>query len=258
MMLIDTHTHLFSEQFDEDRREMVQRAIDAGIKKMFLPNIDVKSIQSMLDLCKEFSGNCFPMIGLHPGSVEAENIAAMQKIEEYLSKEKFYAIGECGLDFYWDLSFKDQQMEVLKWHFDQSVKYGLPLVLHTRESTSEVIRMIKDYPKDLRGVFHCFSGTLEQAHEIIEMGFFLGIGGVLTYKKSTLPEIINQLSLEHIVLETDSPYLSPVPMRGKRNESSYLIHIANKLAEIKSRSLEEISEITSTNANRLFNSGENL
>jgi TatD DNase family protein len=253
MILTDTHTHLYLEQFDEDRHAVVKSAIAKGIKYMLLPNIDSKTIAGMLQLRDDFPENIFPMIGLHPTDVKENFEEELQKIERWLVKEKFYAIGETGIDLYWDKTFLDQQKIALRKQIALAKKYSLPIVLHVRDSFDEIFEVFENEMDDqLTGVFHCFTGTLAQAQKIIGWGFKLGIGGVLTYKKSGLSEVVKELSLEHLLLETDAPFLTPVPFRGKRNESAYTVFVAEKLAEIKNISLDEVAEITTSNAVNLF------
>jgi len=254
MILIDTHTHLYSEEFDTDRTVVVQRAIDSGVEKLLLPNIDIESIEPMHQLCNQFPNNCFPMMGLHPTSVDAKYKENLGIIKSHLKDNKYIAIGEIGIDLYWDKTFVAEQRLALLEQFQWAIDYNLPVVIHSRDSFQEIINVIREFnnPK-LHGVFHCFTGTEEIALEIIDLGFKLGIGGVLTFKNSGLAKEIENIDLKHIMLETDSPYLSPVPYRGKRNESSYVKLVAEKLAEVKQISIEEVASITFQNAKRLFN-----
>ena len=254
MNLTDTHTHLFAEEFDNDRAEMIQRAISSGVKKMFLPNIDAGSIASMFKLEEQFPQNCFGMMGLHPCSVNEQYGEELTIVEHWLGKRKFIAVGEIGLDYHWDKTFIPQQKDAFSKQIDGAKKYNLPIVIHQRDCFEDCFEIVKSKnDKTLKGIFHCFSGTLEEANKIISLGNFkLGIGGVITYKKSELPEVLKQIDLKHIVLETDSPYLAPVPHRGKRNESSYLTIIANKIAEAKEISVEEVARITTQNAEIFF------
>ncbi len=256
MYFTDTHTHLFSNKFDEDRTEMVQRAIDAGVTKMFLPNVDVSTIKEMNELEAQFPENCFSMIGLHPCHVFENYKESLAIIETELEKRAYAGIGETGLDYYWDTTFKQQQQASLHIHAQWAKKYKRPIILHTRESFNDSFAIMKEHNNDdLTGVFHCFSGSIEEAEKVASLnGFYIGIGGVVTFKKSHLPEVIKNVPLELIVLETDSPYLAPTPNRGKRNESSYLTLIANKIAEIKEISLEEVANITNQNASKLYKS----
>ena len=232
---------------------MMHRTLDARVRRLFLPNIDVQSIQPMLDLVWEFPENCFPMMGLHPCSVDEHVEAHLFQIQKWFKKRKFYAVGEIGLDYYWSTEFKDQQISAFKKQCQWAIQYDLPVVIHSRNSTADIISIIKEINhQKLRGIFHCFSGTSAEAEEIVSLGFYLGIGGVLTYNKSTLPDAIVNIGLEKLVLETDSPYLAPIPYRGKRNESSYLLFIAEKLAEIKSVSVEKVAAVTTENSIKIF------
>ena len=253
-MLIDTHTHLYLEQFDEDRAAMMQRAIDKGVERMLLPGIDSSHIASMLELEKAFPKNCFAMMGLHPCSVKEDYANELKIVEHYLQNRNYIAVGEIGLDYYWDKTFIEEQKYAFKLQMEWAKKYKLPISIHCRESMDDAIELVEGAKTvDLNGVFHCFGGTLEQAKRIIDMGFYLGIGGVLTYKKSGLDQVLKHIDLQHIVLETDAPYLSPVPFRGKRNESAYISDIAQKLAEIKGVNINEVARITSENAVKVFN-----
>ncbi len=253
MILTDTHTHLYSAEFETDCDAMIKRCIDAGVSRLFLPNIDVQSIQPMLNLVWQYPENMFPMMGLHPCSVDEHVEAHLFQIQKWFKKRKFYAVGEIGLDYYWSLDFKDQQILAFKKQIQWAIQQDLPIVIHSRNSTPDCIAILEEmkHPK-LRGIFHCFSGNAEEATKIVNLGFYLGIGGVLTYKNSGLDVAIADISLKHIVLETDSPYLAPAPHRGKRNESAYLIMIADKLAKIKSISLSEVAEITTRNSYSIF------
>jgi TatD DNase family protein len=253
MQFVDTHTHLYSEEFKEDRKAIVEKAIKNGVNQMFLPNVDVDSIQPMLDLVWDFPENCFPMMGLHPCSVNEHVEAHLFQIQKWFKKRKFWAVGEIGLDYYWSTDFKEQQISAFKKQIQWAINLDLPIVIHSRNSNEDVIKILGEmaHPK-LRGIFHCFSGDANQATQIVELGFLLGIGGVLTYKNSGLTDAIADISLQHIVLETDAPYLAPVPFRGKRNESFYLLEIARKLAEVKAVGLNQVAEITTKNAKRIF------
>ena len=253
MNCIDTHTHLYLDEFDADRRETVEAAIAAGVNKLMLPNIDSASVHPMLALCEAFPDHCYPMIGLHPTSVKENYMDELAAMECWLLDRKFYGIGECGIDLYWDKTFFHEQEYVFRHHIDLALAYNLPLIVHIRDSFNEVIRILKDVNKpDLRGIFHCFSGSKEQAEQAISLGFKIGIGGVLTYKNSGLAQAIADIDMKHLVLETDSPYLTPAPHRGKRNESGYITLVAQKLAEIKNISVEEVAEITTANAIEVF------
>ena len=253
-MLIDTHTHLYLEQFDEDRPEMIQRAIEKGITHFYMPGIDRNHIESMFQLEAQFPSNCFAMMGLHPCSVKENVEAELAIVEKYLSERKFIAVGEIGLDYYWDTTFVPQQKVAFVQQMEWAKHYKIPISIHCRESMDDAIELVsKTKTSDLNGVFHCFGGTIEQANKIIELGFYLGIGGVLTYKKSGLDEVLKNIDLQHIVLETDAPYLSPVPYRGKRNESAYIYEIAKKLAEVKDVDISEVAAMTTENAKKVFN-----
>lgn len=254
MIFIDTHTHLFSPSFDEDRSEVVQRAIQAGVEQLILPNIDIESIEPMFSLCDQYPKNCFPMMGLHPGSVDEHWEKNLKVIRENLFNRKNVAVGEIGMDLYWDKTFQEAQATVFRTQVTWAKELKLPIVIHAREAFDEIFEIVDELNDEtLTGVFHCFTGTVEQAQKIKNYGGFkLGIGGVLTYKKSGLDEVLSQIDLSEMILETDSPYLPPTPHRGKRNESAYLLHIAEKLADVKQKSLKEIADITSANARELF------
>lgn len=252
-MLIDTHTHLYAEEFDGDRTEAVQRCLDNGIEKLYLPNVDSESIPRMLELEAQFPDHCFAMMGLHPCSVKENYKEELEIVKEWLDKRKFAAVGEIGIDLYWDKTFAEQQKEAFKTQIQWALDYKLPIVIHCREAFDEIYEVLVSCKELPKGIFHCFSGTIEQANKILALGGFkLGIGGVLTFKNSGLDKVVEQIDLEHLVLETDSPYLAPVPHRGKRNESSYLKAIAEKLAALKNCSLAEVEETTTKNAIELF------
>ncbi|MCF8365435.1 MAG: TatD family hydrolase [Bacteroidales bacterium] len=251
--MTDTHTHLYLEQFDEDRHEVVKTAIAAGVKYMLLPNIYSKTIQPMLELCDAFPQNIFPMMGLHPTDVKDNFSEELLIVEQHLETGNFYAVGETGIDLYWDTTFLEAQQMALGEQIRMAKTFRLPIVLHVRDSFEEVFKIIDDtIDENLTGVFHCFTGNLQQAERIIDWGFKLGIGGVLTYKNSGLDNVVKAISTDHLVLETDAPFLTPKPFRGKRNESSYIKYVAEKLAEIKNISVDEIAEITTRNAVKLF------
>ncbi|HVT83967.1 MAG TPA: TatD family hydrolase [Chitinophagaceae bacterium] len=253
MALIDTHSHIYLSEFDNDRKAMIERAEKEAIAKILMPAIDIETHAQMLETERNFPNLCISMMGLHPCSVRENYEKQLQIVHEFLQQRKFIAIGETGLDFYWDLAFKQQQFEAFQQQIQWALQYDLSIVIHSRNSTDECIEMIKKNQNGkLKGVFHCFSGTVEQAHQIIDLGFYLGIGGVLTFKKSGLDVIMEKIGLDHVVLETDAPYLAPVPFRGKRNECSYLKYVAQKLAEVKQMSSEEIAMITTGNAKKLF------
>ncbi|NOX47677.1 MAG: TatD family hydrolase [Chlorobi bacterium] len=254
MILIDTHTHLYLEEFDEDRKQVVENAIDHNIRYMMLPNIDSSYIKPMMDLCNVFPDNCFPMMGLHPTYVKENYKEELAIVDEWLEKGKFYGIGETGIDLYWDKTFFEEQKIAFGHQIELAKKYKLPIVIHSRDSFDEIYPILENLNSpELKGVFHCFTGNVEQAEKIIALGLKLGIGGVLTFKNSGLDKVIEQINLDHIILETDSPYLTPVPFRGKRNQSSYINYVAEKLAIIKNISKEQVAETTSRNAIQLFN-----
>ncbi|MGN6435823.1 MAG: TatD family hydrolase, partial [Agriterribacter sp.] len=231
MEIVDTHCHLYSEDFERDRKEMIARAQDEGVARFYLPNIDSSSIKGMLELENDYPGVCFPMMGIHPCYIKENYKEELRIVEEWLQKRHFAAVGEIGLDFYWDKTYTSQQYEAFHQQIAWAKQYKLPIVIHTREAMQQGIDVVKEHAgKDLRGIFHCFGGSVNEAQQIVSMGFLLGIGGVLTYKKSGLREVLKEISLEHVVLETDAPYLTPVPFRGKRNESAYLKYIIETLA----------------------------
>lgn len=252
-MYIDTHSHIYSDQFTNDVDEMLARAASAEIKIILMPAIDSETHEAMLALEVKEKVNCMSMMGLHPCSVNEHLDKELSLIDNYLKERKFVAIGETGLDFYWDLTFKNEQYRAFEQQIEWALQYDLPIVIHSRESTDECIEVIKKYMgSGLRGVFHCFGGSIDQAKDITENGFYLGIGGVLTFKKSGLDEVLKEISLNNIILETDAPYLAPVPLRGKRNEPAYVPLIAQKLAEVKGLSIEQMADITTKNAEKLF------
>jgi TatD DNase family protein len=253
-MLIDTHTHLFLPEFDTDRSEVVERAIMTGINKMILPNVDESTIMGMLSLSDNYPENCYPAIGLHPGSVRQDYREELEKINRWLDRRKFYAIGETGIDLYWNQTFLEEQTDAFRRQIGLAQVHHLPLIIHCRNSFNEIISVIKEMKHGLlSGVFHSFTGNKEQADLIIDNGFKIGIGGIVTYKNSGLDQVLQKIDIRHIVIETDAPYLTPVPYRGKRNESSYLIHTARKLAEIYQLPVGEVAAITSANARIVFN-----
>jgi TatD DNase family protein len=253
MELIDTHCHLYVPVFADDIDGVLQRAQDAGVRSFYLPAIDRESEDALLGLEKRYPGVCFAMQGLHPGSVKADVDDALQHIEQSLAARRFAAVGEIGLDFYWDRSFEKQQYQAFHSQVEWAIHYDLPIVIHSRDSISQTIAVVREHQQgNLRGIFHCFNEDELYARQIIDLGFYLGIGGTVTYKNSKLPDALSKIGLEHIVLETDAPYLPPVPFRGKRNESSYLVYVAEKLAGIKSVSVEEVAAITTANALKIF------
>ncbi|MCS6990308.1 MAG: TatD family hydrolase [Chitinophagales bacterium] len=253
--LVDTHCHLYLPDFDADRDAMIQRAQQAGIKWFVLPNIDRNSLAPLTDLCRKYPQECFPLLGLHPCSVSSSWNEELQIIKDQFCRTDlaWVGIGETGLDFYWNLQYVQEQKLNFKQHIFWAIEYDLPLIIHSRNAIDDCIQMISQHKHPrLRGIFHCFSGTLEQAQSIVALGFCLGIGGVVTFPKSGLDQVLLQVGLEHMVLETDSPYLAPIPYRGKRNESSYLKYIAEKVAEIFKTDTEHVARQTTGNAARLF------
>lgn len=253
MKLIDTHTHLYASEFNEDLQEIMQRAEDASVEKFYLPAIDSTTHDAMLQMEKDFPGKCIAMMGLHPCSVKENFEDELVIIKQWLDSRDFVAIGEIGLDFYWDKTFVPQQIKAFGMQMQWALDKKIPIAIHARDSLEECIEMVQPFAdKGLQGIFHCFGGTELQAKAIVAMGFYLGIGGVFTFKKANMPEVLKNISLENIVLETDAPYLAPVPFRGKRNESSYLQYIAQALANAKNISVPELASVTTANANRIF------
>ena len=263
MNFIDTHSHLYDNQFAEDIDDVLNRAFDAGASKIFLPNINADTVVPMLSLSQRYPGRLYPMIGLHPedlGETWRQVLPAMENLLK-VSTHPFIAIGEVGLDYYWDRSLYDEQQEAFAIQVEWAVKYDLPLMIHTRDAHREVVDVLihqimnsKSSDRKMTGVFHCFGGTEAEAEELLDFdGFMLGIGGVVTYKKSSLPDVLREVvPLERIVVETDSPYLAPVPYRGKRNETAFLVEVLSKLAEIYSCEIEEVAAITTENALKTF------
>ena len=250
-MIIDTHCHLYAEEFIDDVDEVILRAASEGVNKFYLPAIDSSTHEQMVALEKRYADQCIAMMGLHPCSVKENYTIELAVVEEWLAKRKFIAIGEIGLDFYWDKTFVEQQYKAFRTQIEWSLQYNLPIVIHTRNAMNETIDVVKRYAgKGIHGIFHCFSGNYEDAKAITAMGFYLGIGGVLTYKNSGLAEAIEKIDMKYLVVETDAPYLTPVPFRGKRNESSYLKYVVEKLAEVKKISVEEVAAITTANATK--------
>jgi TatD DNase family protein len=252
-ILTDTHTHLYSEEFDLDRNEMMQRAIDNGVSRFFLPAIDSTCTQKMYDLEQDYPNNVFLMMGLHPTYVKANYVEELQHVENELAKRKFVAIGEIGIDLYWDKTHLPEQQKAFRKQIQLAKQYKLPIVIHCREAFDEIFEILEEEKSpELFGIFHCFSGTHEQALQAISYNMKLGIGGVVTFKNGKIDQFLNKIDLKHIVLETDSPYLAPIPYRGKRNESSYLVNVADKLAQIYDVSANEIAVTTTSNSIELF------
>ncbi|MCF6240333.1 MAG: TatD family hydrolase [Bacteroidales bacterium] len=254
MHLIDTHAHLFLEQFDDDRDQVVQNAVSNGVKHILLPDIDSSTSSSVLEMAKKYPGLCLPMIGLHPSSVKENYKDELKHVEDMLEKNKYYGIGETGIDLYWDKTFLKEQIEAFRFQINLAKKTDLPLIIHARESFDEIFSVIDELnDEQLKGIFHSFTRDEVQAEKILSYkGFKIGIGGIVTFKNSKLPEVVKKISLEHLVLETDAPYLAPTPKRGKRNESAYLLYIAEKIAEIHNVSLQTVADITTKNAEDLF------
>ncbi|MBF7092101.1 TatD family hydrolase [Flavobacterium sp. ALJ2] len=252
-IITDTHTHLYSEEFDQDRGEMIQRAIDAGVSRFFIPAIDAASTQPMYDLEQKYPDNVFLMMGLHPTYVKDNYLDELKHVETELAKRKFYAVGEIGIDLYWDKTHLKEQQIAFRTQIQWAKQYKLPIVIHCRDAFDEIFEILEEEKSDdLFGIFHCFTGTHEQALQAISYNMKLGIGGVVTFKNGKIDQFLNHIDLKHIVLETDSPYLAPIPFRGKRNESSYLVSVVAKLADIYDVSEEEIATITTQNSKDVF------
>jgi TatD DNase family protein len=252
-MLIDTHSHIYSTDFIHDRDEIIQRAYSNDVRKIILPNIDSSSVKNLLDMVDTYPHICIPLMGLHPTSVNHDYQEELQVVEYWLKKRKFYGIGEIGIDLYWETSFLEEQIHAFRFQLKLARGYQLPVVIHVRDSFEQVYNvLLEEKDKNLTGVFHSFSGTLEQAQLVIDLGFKIGVNGIITFKKSGLDEVISKIDPSNLLLETDSPYLTPVPFRGKRNESSYLVHIAQKIADLHQMTVGEIAKITTENARKLF------
>ena len=252
---IDTHTHLFVTEFDNDREAAVRRAVEAGVNKLCLPSINEKSLDALLGMCDAFPGVCYPMVGLHPTDVDKEYKTVLDNLYSRLKSDvRFIAVGEVGLDFYWDETYRSEQIDAFRVQIEWAAEMGLPLAIHSRSAFKELCEVLDGYrSRSLTGVFHCFSGSEEEARKLLSFdGFYLGIGGVSTYKKSTLPTVLENVPLERILLETDSPYLAPVPHRGKRNESAYIPDIAAFLATVYGCEPSEVAAVTTANARNLF------
>ncbi|MDZ7777209.1 MAG: TatD family hydrolase [Bacteroidales bacterium] len=254
MTFIDSHTHLYLDAFDDDRHEVIKRAISSGVEFMLFPNIDSQSVAPMEKTCSQFKNHCFPMMGLHPTHVDESYEQELATIRKHLDNNNYIAVGEIGIDLYWDKTFRKEQTEVFRTQIGWAIQKQLPIVIHARDSFEEIYDVVADMNCDaLTGVFHCFTGTETQAHKMLALGGFkLGIGGVLTFKNAGLDKTLQNISLEHLILETDAPYLAPTPYRGKRNESSYIPLIAQKLADIKNTSVETVAAITTKNTKELF------
>lgn len=253
MSFTDTHAHIYSDKYNGDRDKVIRKTLENGVQKIYMPNIDVDSIDMMLEAELKNPGVCIPMMGLHPCDVNSEFEKQLYIMEGWIGKREFAGIGETGLDLYWDKTFFEQQKEALRIQIQWAKKKKWPIILHCRESMDETIDIIKaEKSEDLKGIFHCFSGSVAQAKEIIELGFLLGIGGVSTYKNGGLDLVLPEIGLEHLVLETDGPYLAPVPHRGKRNSSEYIPLIAQRVGVLTSRTLEQVSTVTEENSRKIF------
>ena len=252
-MITDTHTHLYSDQFDEDRNEMILRAKNAGVSRFFIPAIDSSTSEAMFQLEKNYPKDVFLMMGLHPTSVNENYEEELEFVKNWIDKRPFFAIGEIGIDLYWDKSFLKQQQEAFKTQIQWAKEKKLPIVIHCREAFDEIFEVLKtEKSDDLRGIFHCFTGTKEQALQAISYNMKLGIGGVVTFKNGKIDQFLHEIDLKHIVLETDAPYLAPVPYRGKRNESAYITNVIDKLVDIYGLSFKEIAKITTQNSKEVF------
>jgi TatD DNase family protein len=250
---IDTHAHIYSTEFKDDLTDTLARCEEQGIRRIYMPNVDHQSIDAMLEVELKAPDRCFPMMGLHPCSVKKGFERELYIVEEWLAKRKFSAVGEIGTDLYWDKTLWEEQQEAFNIQVGWAKKYNLPIVIHCRESIDQTIDLVESLQDGtLNGVFHCFSGSAEQAKRIIKLNFYLGIGGVATFKNGGLDKVLPEVSIDHLVMETDSPYLAPVPHRGKRNEPSYVPLIGDKISSLKNMSIEEVRSITSTNALKLF------
>lgn len=250
-MYIDTHSHIYESEFQDDRQEVVQRAVEAGVGRIVLPDIDSEARPRMLGLAEMYPGIMLPAIGLHPTSVNENYRQELAEVVHYLGTRPFCGIGECGIDLYWDKSWYREQVKVFEYQLGIAEDASLPVIIHSRDAQEEIFRILKKHPY-VRGILHCFAGTVEEARCAIDMGFLLGIGGVVTFKNSGLASIVQEIGADHLVLETDSPYLAPVPFRGKRNESGYIPLIAQKIADTLNTDVKKIEEITTRNAMNLF------
>lgn len=253
MQFIDTHSHLYLEEFDSDRDEIIERALSSGVGKILLPNIDSASVEPMMDMVDKYSGICYPMIGIHPTSVKEDYAEQLTSIKDWAAREKFIAIGEIGIDLYWDKTFFKEQARIFTAQLEMAIELSLPVVIHARESFLEIFKLLEPYRgSSLRGVFHAFTGDTGEAEHIIDSGFLLGIGGIVTFRNAGLDRVVKDIGIEHLVLETDSPYLAPAPNRGKRNESAFIKLIAEKISEITGVKIEKVGELTTANAVKLF------
>lgn len=253
MIWIDTHVHVYLPEFDKDRRQVVDEALSAGVSHLLMPNVDSRTIGPLLEAALKFPGVCLPMMALHPTSVKNDFMEQMQQVEQWLAKGGFVAVGETGIDLYWDNTHFNEQVLAFRRHAELALQYRLPLVIHSRNALEEIFEVVEDFRgSGLKGVFHCFPGDIQQAEKAIDLGFLLGIGGVVTYKNSNMASVVEHVGLQNIILETDAPYLAPVPHRGKRNQSSYIPLIGLKVAELTGASLADAARITTQNALSLF------
>ncbi|MCP3659811.1 MAG: TatD family hydrolase [Bacteroidetes bacterium] len=253
LTLIDTHAHIYDERFDKDYKSVIERSLKVGVKKIYMPSINLDLIPKLLSRSKEYPNICFPMIGIHPCDIKENFKDQLQKMEHYFLNHKFCAVGEIGLDLYWEQKFIKHQIEAFEIQLKWAEKYDLPIVIHSRNAFDQTINILKKFKNKFKGIVHCFDGNYEQAKQIIDLGMYLGIGGIVTFKNSELSNTIRRIDLENIVLETDSPYLAPTPYRGKRNEPSYVFEIAKFISKLKNVSIEKVAEITTKNAENIFN-----
>lgn len=257
MRLIDTHAHLYSKKFDADRAEMMERAMESGVGQFFLPNIDRTSVEGMLQMEEDYPGQCFAMMGTHPCSIKEDYKDELAAVEKWLSERPFCAIGEIGIDLYWDKTHLRQQQDAFRQQIKWAKSLNIPIVIHSRDATAEVLEILEEQKDErLHGIFHCFTGTSEEAQRIINLDFYLGIGGVVTFKNGGLDKVVKEVSLDHLVLETDAPYLAPVPKRGKRNESAYVRLVAEKIAAVQQVPFSEVAQRTTANAESIFKVGQ--
>ena len=253
MILTDTHSHLYDSKFIDDQKEVIQRAFEEDVNRIFLPNVDTNTVHGMLDVVKQYPENCFAMMGLHPCHVKENYREELKELKSHLDTNFFCAVGEIGMDLYWDKTFLEEQKDAFRTQIRWAKEKKLPIAIHCRDAFNEIFEILEEEKsEDLRGIFHCFTGTLAQAKRAINLNLYLGVGGVVTFKKAGLDKVIQQISLKHLVLETDSPYLAPSPNRGKRNESSYLIHIAQKIADLHQISVTDVAKITTENSKTIF------
>ncbi len=253
MDLIDTHSHLYLPDFDEDREMVMENALANGVGRIVLPNIDLTSAARLHSMVADYPDCCIPLMGLHPSSVDANFRNNLQEVFSLLEKNKYYGVGEIGIDLYWEDKYKEQQTEAFRLQVDYALKKNLPVVIHARESFEEIFAVLDQFAgQGIKGIFHAFTGTVEQAERVIKLGFKIGIGGIVTFKNAGLDKVVAHIDLNHIVLETDSPYLAPVPKRGKRNESAYLLYIARRVGEIHNVGIETVAGITTNNALEVF------